>query len=107
MRFRVTARPVLDFRRTADILFPRRRVAVFLDGCFWHGCPDHFTPPQTNVQYWTSKIQYNRLRDATTNQRLRDHGWLVVRVWEHEDTEAAADRIAVLVSARGIMTCRP
>ena len=64
LRYRVAARPLADGRWTADLVFPRARVAVFLDGCFWHGCPAHFTPPRTNGTYWGPKIARNRARDA-------------------------------------------
>jgi DNA mismatch endonuclease (patch repair protein) len=69
------------------------RVAVFLDGCFWHGCPDHFRPPVTNAAYWCAKIAANRARDGSTGALLEAAGWAVVRVWEHETTAAAARRV--------------
>jgi DNA mismatch endonuclease (patch repair protein) len=101
LRFRVDARPVPSVPRRADVLLRGDRVAVFLDGCFWHGCPDHFRPPVTNASYWMAKIAGNRARDASTDALLRAAGWTVIRIWEHEPTEIAARRVAaVLVSVR-------
>src|SRR6476661_4110970 len=93
LRYRVAARPIAGVRRSADLVFRRRRVAVFVDGCFWHGCPDHFVLPRTNVDYWTAKIDRNRARDAETDALLADAGWIVVRVWEHEAPSRGADRV--------------
>lgn len=89
-------------RRTADIVFGPARVAVFVDGCFWHGCPEHGTRiPSTNEWYWPVKIKRNKDRDADTTQRLESGGWTVVRVWEHESVAAAVARIeAHLVNRR-------
>lgn len=83
-----------------DLVFTRWRVAVFLDGCFWHACPDHSTTPKRNVDYWRPKLQGNVDRDRRVDAALEGDEWLVVRVWEHEEVEAAADRIASAVSAR-------
>jgi len=83
-RYRVNFRPEPSLRRTADIVFTRARVAVFIDGCFWHGCPDHFQRPHSNRDYWDPKIQKNRVRDAETTQKLQDAGWIVLRYWEHD-----------------------
>lgn len=74
------------------------RLAVFVDGCFWHGCPVHATWPKTNAEFWRAKIEKNRVRDRDTNRRLREEGWTVVRVWEHEDVDEAADRIIAIVA---------
>jgi DNA mismatch endonuclease (patch repair protein) len=98
MRYRVGVRPLPEVRRTADLVFPRARVAVFLDGCFWHGCPDHYRPATKNAEFWDTKIKGNIARDADTDQRLRDAGWRVVRVWEHEKPAEAASRIQAVVS---------
>jgi DNA mismatch endonuclease (patch repair protein) len=84
-------------RRRADIVFPRARVAIYVDGCFWHGCPIHATWPKTNAQWWRQKIEQNRARDRATDEALRDAGWVVVRVWEHEDAREAARRVEVAV----------
>lgn len=101
LRYRVSARPVPDVRRTADIVFTRARVAVFVDGCYWHGCPDHHRPARQNSEFWTEKIQANRQRDTDVDQLLSQEGWSVIRVWEHEDPGEAARRIEVLVRSGG------
>lgn len=94
-RFRVT-HPVPGIRRrTIDIAFTRRRVAVFLDGCFWHGCPQHGTDPRSNSAWWAEKIASNRARDRDTDRHLIALGWSVVRVWEHEDLAEAVERVRV------------
>lgn len=80
-------------RRRADILFPRRRLAIFVDGCFWHSCPLHGTVPRTNNAWWATKLASNVARDRETDRRLFEAGWTVVRFWEHEDPVAAADLI--------------
>lgn len=108
LRYRVCARPLPGLRRTADLVFTRLKVAVFVDGCFWHGCPDHHTKAATNAGYWAEKVRVNRARDADTNARLSEEGWRVVRVWEHEDPDVAAARvIAEVHSAREETTDRP
>lgn len=100
LRFRKHQRPVRDFRCVADVVFPKERIAVFLDGCYWHGCAEHGTRPRTNSEYWLAKIQGNVDRDRRHDRALSEAGWLVVRVWEHEDPERAAERIAALVLER-------
>ena len=75
-------------------------MAVFIDGCFWHGCPEHGTSAKSNVRFWREKIEANRERDADTNNRLAADGWRVIRIWEHEDPDRAADRIAEAVRER-------
>jgi DNA mismatch endonuclease, patch repair protein len=100
LRYRVGARPEASIRRTADVVFPRPKVAVFVDGCFWHACPEHGPKPKKNVDYWGPKLQANRERDADTDARLTALGWKVVRVWEHEAVERAAARVATAVAAR-------
>lgn len=97
LRFRKHQRPVPEIRCIADVIFSRSRVAVFVDGCFWHGCPQHGTRPKTNVHYWDAKLARNGERDRRNNVLLRDAGWTVVRIWEHDDPMAAAHRIATLV----------
>lgn len=92
-RFRVTYPVPGARRRTIDIAFTRRRVAVFLDGCFWHGCPAHGTDPRSNSAWWAQKIAANRARDADTDEHLASLGWRVVRIWEHEDLREAAQRV--------------
>ncbi len=100
LRYRVHRRPVKGVRREADIVFGPARVAVFVDGCFWHGCPEHATWPKNNAEFWRTKIEGNRTRDRDTDTRLADAGWLAVRVWEHESPVEAAVRIGVLVQSR-------
>lgn len=84
-------------RRTIDIAFPKSRVAVFVDGCFWHGCPIHSVPPKHNTDWWVTKIASNRARDLDTNGRLEAVGWRVVRCWEHEVGESESELIRALV----------
>ncbi|MGA1826641.1 very short patch repair endonuclease [Microbacterium sp.] len=93
LRYRTHFRPVLEVRRTADIVFTRQRLAVFIDGCFWHACPEHFISPKTNGSYWASKIDGNKRRDVATDDYLREAGWTVLRFWEHETPSSAADAI--------------
>ncbi|WP_083501893.1 very short patch repair endonuclease [Sphaerimonospora mesophila] len=94
LRYRVSVRPLPAVRRTADLVFTRAKVAVFMDGCFWHGCPEHHTKSATNAEYWAEKVRKNRERDAETDHLLVESGWTVIRVWEHEDPSDAAKRIA-------------
>jgi DNA mismatch endonuclease (patch repair protein) len=100
LRYRVDCKPLPTLRRKADILFRRARVAVYVDGCFWHGCPLHATWPKENAEFWRDKIETNRRRDADTDRQLTEAGWLVVRVWEHEEAEEAAARVAAAVRER-------
>ncbi|MGO2932406.1 very short patch repair endonuclease [Microbacterium sp.] len=97
LRYRVNARVEPDLRRTADLLFTRARVAVFIDGCYWHGCPDHCTMPKVNVAYWNTKIAGNRRRDIETTSRLTDRGWTVLRFWSHEVPGSVVSRIEEVV----------
>lgn len=93
LRFRVDCSPLKGVRSRADIVFTKAKIAVFVDGCFWHGCPEHFIMPKTNVDYWSAKISRNRERDEAADQALASREWEVVRVWEHEAPSAAADLI--------------
>ena len=90
-------------RRSIDIAFTRAKVAVFLDGCFWHSCPLHGTQPRANAEWWLAKLQRNRARDAETSQALEDAGWLVLRFWEHEAPDVVVEAICseVLGAAGG------
>lgn len=90
LRYRVAARVEPDIRRTADVAFTRQRIAVLIDGCFWHGCPEHWHEPKTNVDYWRAKIERNVARDRDTDMRLAERGWRVLRFWEHEVRRDAA-----------------
>jgi len=98
LRFRVDLSPEKGSRGRADIVFPRARLVIYVDGCYWHGCPQHATWPKANAEWWRSKIEANRARDADTDRQLRAAGWTVIRVWEHEGA-AAAPHILELVSA--------
>jgi DNA mismatch endonuclease (patch repair protein) len=100
LRYSVDAKPLPNSPRRADIVFRRARVAVFVDGCFWHGCPLHASWPKTNASFWRDKINVNRRRDEDTNLRLRDAGWLVIRAWEHDRPEIVAVRITRAVRLR-------
>jgi DNA mismatch endonuclease (patch repair protein) len=103
LRYFVHRRPVAGLRREADLVFPRARLCVFVDGCFWHGCPAHGTLPATNRWYWVPKIRRNRARDADTDRLLRAAGWRPLRVWEHEDPARAAAR--VVAAMRRLLGC--
>lgn len=101
LRYRIHRHIIPGLRRTGDVVFGRARVVVFVDGCFWHGCPIHGTLPKvTNRHWWVEKIAQNRRRDRDTDRRLSDLGWQVVRVWEHDAPVPAARRIARLVEKR-------
>lgn len=93
LRYRIDV-TVPGTRRRADIVFGRAKVAVFVDGCFWHGCPQHGTWPKANASWWRSKIEANRLRDRDTDAKLEAAGWTVLRFWEHADAAAAARKVA-------------
>ena len=103
LRYRVGVRPLPEVRRTADVVFAKAKIAIFVDGCFWHGCPDHHRPSTKNADFWRAKIDNNRARDAETDQLLTAADWTVIRVWEHDDPEQAADTI--IRAVRG--TTRP
>lgn len=97
LRFRKNARPLKGLRCTADIVFPRERVAVFIDGCFWHGCPKHGRVPSKNSSYWSEKLERNALRDKRNEQVLGEADWTVLRYWEHEHSEVIAQEIHMKV----------
>jgi DNA mismatch endonuclease (patch repair protein) len=96
-RFRVNYRVPGMPRRTIDIAFTRARVAVFIDGCFWHACPDHATAPAANSGWWSEKLATNQARDVATNDHLTGLGWRVIRIWEHEDPDTAAEKVTSAV----------
>lgn len=100
LRFRVAARPLPELRRTADLVLRRASLAVHFDGCWWHGCPERSKPAKMNKAYWHPKIVGNRARDADTDQRLGEAGWVSLRVWEHENPTEVASRVAALVHTR-------
>jgi DNA mismatch endonuclease (patch repair protein) len=86
-----------------DVAYTRLKVAVFVDGCFWHGCPECYVPPSSNTEYWTEKIQRNRRRDTEVTQELTEAGWAVIRIWEHEvrnDPGAAMLRVQSALTSR-------
>ena len=97
-RYVVDVRPLPTLRRRADIVFRRQRVAVFVDGCFWHGCPEHRSWPKTNSDWWRRKLEANRRRDADTDACLWAAGWRAIHVWEHESLIAASDRVIAFVT---------
>ncbi|AMY53608.1 very short patch repair endonuclease [Rhodococcoides fascians] len=104
LRYFVDRAPVKGMRRRADLVFPRRKVAVYVDGCFWHSCPVHATKPRNNAQWWADKLAANVARDRDTDTRLIEEGWRVVRIWEHEDPVVAAQRVVDDLAADPIVT---
>lgn len=100
LRFRVDRAPVRGVRSRADVVLGPAQVAVYVDGCFWHLCPEHGTKPKANAEFWDRKLKRNSERDAETNRLLQEHGWAVLRIWEHEDPVEAADRVEKLVRSR-------
>lgn len=99
LRYRLHVPLLTRPRRIADIVFSGAKVAVFVDGCFWHGFSEHASWPKSSADFWREKNETNRSRDADTDQRLCALGWKTVRIWEHEDASQAAIRIAKLVDA--------
>ncbi|QIR70707.1 very short patch repair endonuclease [Kocuria sp. KD4] len=93
LRYRVSIRPEPGLRRTADIVFTKKKIAIFIDGCYWHGCPEHCHLTSSNYDYWLQKIEGNKRRDAQTNAHLRAAGWTVLRYWEHTPAEDVVDEI--------------
>ena len=102
LRYRKDVRPIVDFRCKADVVFTRERACVFVDGCFWHGCPEHFRSPRANEAWWLEKITATVDRDSRQTQELEVRGWRVIRVWEHEiaDLASVVQRIRTLISVR-------
>lgn len=100
LRYRVHRRPIATLRREADVVFPRARVAVFVDGCFWHQCPQHATVPQNNADWWRAKLDRNVERDRATDEILKSSGWMPLRIWEHEDPRKAALKVGRVVRRR-------
>lgn len=93
LRFRKHVSPVPGLRCRPDVVFPGRHLAVFVDGCFWHRCPLHCRAPQSNAAWWEAKLDGNVERDRRHDEALRAAGWEVLRVWEHEPVELAAERV--------------
>ena len=100
LRYRVDVRPSPKLRTRADVVFSRERVAVFVDGCFWHGCPRHATWPKANAEWWRDKIEANRARDHRVVEGLEALDWIALRIWEHEDPVLAAEKIERVVKRR-------
>jgi DNA mismatch endonuclease (patch repair protein) len=105
LRFRVNQPLPFDRRRRADLTFTRAGLYVFVDGCFWHGCPEHFIEPKTRADFWLEKVRGNRQRDEDTRQQLEHSGATVIRVWEHQDPNDAADQIEAVY--RSILLSEP
>lgn len=98
LRYRVGIAPIPDVRRLADIVFTKARIAIFIDGCFWHGCPEHGRKSfNHNTDYWPTKIASNVARDHDTNARLREAGWTVLRFWEHQEAGVVAQAIVDVI----------
>jgi DNA mismatch endonuclease, patch repair protein len=97
LRYRVDTFPEPALRRRADIVFLKQKVAVFIDGCFWHACPLHASWPKENGAWWREKLMRNRARDYDTTVKLQEEGWIVLRFWEHEDPTRSVDCIAKVV----------
>jgi|SRR5579862_3934070 len=92
--------PIPGLRRRADMVFPEACVAVFVDGCFWHSCPQHGTFPKANQEWWRAKLEANQRRDKDTNRILDEAGWIVLRFWEHESAADTARTIADTIASR-------
>ena len=107
LRYRVDVRPLPDLNRRADLVFSRAQVAVFVDGCYWHGCPEHGTTAQRNADYWKAKIEGNVARDAQTDRLLSDAGWTVIRAWEHQAPANVAKEVVRAVRAAGLRKSNP
>ncbi|MCT9127674.1 very short patch repair endonuclease [Cupriavidus gilardii] len=105
LRYRVDYEVLKKPRRIADIVFPGRKIAIFVDGCFWHGCPEHATWPKRNAEFWRQKIEANRQRDADTNERLQSLGWTVLRFWSHQSPTEAARAVARAVATVDSKRC--
>jgi DNA mismatch endonuclease, patch repair protein len=99
LRYRVDRRPLKSLPSRADLVFGPARVAVYVDGCFWHSCPVHGTMPRSNEAFWEEKLARNRERDAAVGEALAAAGWTVIRIWEHEEIAPAADRVEAAVRA--------
>jgi DNA mismatch endonuclease, patch repair protein len=100
LRYFVHRHPLKQLRREADIMFGPTKVAVFIDGCFWHSCPTHGTIPLSNHEWWKTKLERTKIRDSETVQLLEKAGWVVIRVWEHEDAYAVSSRIYNLIQQK-------
>jgi DNA mismatch endonuclease (patch repair protein) len=99
-RFRKNALVLPTIRCRPDVVFPTERIAVFIDGCYWHGCSEHGSIPKRNAVYWRAKIERNQARDERNDAALSSAGWVVIRAWEHEPVQLIADRVAEAIGAR-------
>jgi len=93
LQWKVEGMKLKAFRVKPDFVFRAHRLAVFVDGCFWHGCPLHATSPKTNAAFWSKKIAANRTRDRLVTRTLRTRGWRVLRIWQHELTRKNEPRL--------------
>ena len=100
LRYAIDVRPESDINRRADLVFRSAKVAVFVHGCFWHGCPKHYTSPKSNKEYWAQKVRKNRERDQETQRLLRKRGWKVLVFWEHQNSEACSQVVVDSVQLR-------
>lgn len=108
LRYRVNFKPVSTLKRTVDIAFTRQRVAVLIDGCFWHGCPEHFRPAKGDrKEFWAAKIAENQRRDQDSTRAFTSAGWTVLRFWEHADPAEVADKIEDEVIKRSVSERSP
>ncbi|OBA39740.1 very short patch repair endonuclease [Rhodococcus sp. 852002-51564_SCH6189132-a] len=99
VRYRVDVSPLPGLRRRADVVFRPTKIALFIDGCFWHGCPTHGrTVTKSNSEYWREKMARNRERDRDTDRILTAEGWTVIRAWEHEDPIQVAERTLAVIN---------
>ena len=103
LRYAIDVRPESDINRRADLVFRSAKVAVFVHGCFWHGCPKHYKLPKSNKKYWEQKVRRNLERDQETQRLLRKRGWKVLVFWEHQNSEACSQVVVDSVQLRRIM----
>ena len=99
-RYRLEVRAENDLRTKPDIVFRGPRLAVYIDGCFWHGCPEHFIPPKNNAAWWQEKISANKTRDGRSRRALADRGWTVLSFWEHDDPSDVAQQVLSILAKR-------
>jgi DNA mismatch endonuclease (patch repair protein) len=100
LRFQNDRRPIPNLRCTADLVFPGARLCLFVDGCFWHGCPVHFRVPDSNSAWWAEKIEANRVRDRRNDAVLARDGWKVIRIWEHQVSGPYLAKLEAIIRKR-------
>lgn len=100
LRFRKHAAPLKGLRCKADVVFPRKKIAIFVDGCFWHRCPTHGSSPKANATWWRAKLDANVARDRRNDDALAEAGWTVLRFWTHVGVPEMVDRIVSVVDTR-------